>query len=605
MAGERKLTVTFDGKDVGLKKAADDAVDTVQKSGDGIGSAFKDVGKVAGGFLVAELTTQLADWGRQGLSWLWDGTKLASDTKESMNKVDVVFGQSANTIRDFARGAAQNIGLSERAALDATGTFGNMFDQLGFGSTLAADMSTSMLTLSADIASFHNADITDVIDAQSSAFRGEYDSLQRFIPTINAAAVEQEALTLTGKKSADQLTQQEKAMGAFNLMLEGAGKASGDFAATMDSQANQERIAAAEAENLQANLGEKLLPVTEAVTAAKRKLVEVLANDVIPWVTETGTKIRDNLQPAWQWLVDHKDEIWGAFSEVGRVINEELKPAIDDLIAAAREVLQDVDWQTVWQELGPILQQVGTVFLDLMVTVITVMATIISNTADAINTLKRLWDEHATIREVVREVWDWISTKITTALGIISGVMRLITAVMQGDWSGAWNAIKQIASNAWDSMTADFRAMRNTISSLGANMWNSISSGLQSVVDSVVSQINRLIRAYNSIPFLPNVSQISTGLTKSASTISKGATSFGGAGIAALASGGVVTRPTLAWLAEDGQPEAVVPLNRAGGMGLGGGQLTIGSDGTEMGDLLVAILRRAVRNRGGLDVVFT
>ncbi len=623
MAGERKITVTFDGKDVGLKKAADDAVDTVKSSGDSIGSAFKGVGTVAGGFLVAELTSKLTDWASDGLSWLWDGTKLATDTKESMNKVDVVFGQSAGTIKDFAKGAAQNIGLSERAALDATGTFGNMFDQLGFGATLGADMSTSMLTLSADIASFHNADITDVIEAQTSAFRGEYDSLQKFIPTINAAAVEQEAMTLSGKKSADQLTDQEKAMGAFNLMLVGSGKASGDFAATMDSQANQERIAAAEAENLQASLGEKLLPVTEAVTAAKRKLVEVLANDLIPWVTEAATTLNDTFGPALTQIKDSFTTFIAAFQEgesfggggifdvmgeAGATLgnawrdlvdtyNNELKPALEDLAAKGREIIEDIDWQTVWQELQPILAAAGGAFMSFMTMAITAIGTVISNITTFITKLQEMWREHESFRIIVTGVWDFISTKVTTALNVMSGVMKLITAVMSGDWSAAWNAIKQIASNAWNSLTADFRGMANTIRSIGGAMWNPISSGLSSVVSNVESQINRLIRAYNSIPFLPNVSTISTGPARQLSVNS----------IPKFASGGLAFGPTLAMVGDNpgawADPEVTAPLSKLSGLGGAGGDavhVQVNIDGQTLFD----ILRKGVRNRGGIDVVF-
>ena len=621
MAGERKITVTFDGKDVGLKKAADDAVDAVDDAGGRIGSSFKDVGKIAGGFLVAELTTQLADWAGQGLSWLWDGTKLASDTAESMNKVDAVFGSSAGTIKDFAKGAAQNIGLSERAALDASGTFGNLFDQLGFGGVGMDEMSTNMLTLAADLASFNNADISDVIEAQSAAFRGEYDSLQRFIPTINAATVEQEAMRLTGKKSADQLTDQEKAMGAFNVMLNDSGKAYGDFAATADSAANQERIAAAEAENLQTTLGQELLPVTEAVTAAKRKLVEVLANDVLPKVSEVASNLKDNLGPAFSTIKDKATEFWTALSTgdtggetspieqlalglrdawqtLTDTYNTELKPALEDLAAKGREIIEQIDWQTVWQELQPILAAAGGAFMSFMVMAITAIARVISDITTFISWIQRMWQEHESFRIIVTAIWDFISTKVTSALNIISGVMKLITAIMQGDWGAAWNAIKQIASNAWNSMTAEFRGITNTIRSIGGAMWNPISSGLSSVVSQVESQINRLIKAYNAIPFLPNVSTLSTGPARQMSINS----------IPKMATGGVVTRPTLAWLAEAGQPEAVVPLDRAGQMGFGGGgggRLEIGSDGSEVGDFLVGILRKAVTNLGGIDVVFT
>ncbi len=620
MAGERKITVTFDGKDVGLKKAADDAVDTVKNSGDSIGSAFKDVGKVAGGFLVAELTTKLTEWAGDGLSWLWDGTKLASDTAESMSKVDTVFGDSSSAIHDFAKNADKNFGLSERAALDASGTFGNMFTQLGLGTDVASSMSQGMVGLAADLASFHNADITEVIDAQSAAFRGEYDSLQKYVPTINAASVEQKALELTGKKTSDELTAQDKILATNALMHEGAGAATGDFARTQESSANQQRIAAAEAENLQANLGQKLLPVTEAVTAAKRKLVEVLANDVIPWMTETGTKLRDTLGPAFSEVKDKATKFWNALTtgmseDEGTPLeliaigihdawqtlvdtyNNELKPALEDLAAKGREIVENIDWTTVWQELQPILSAAGGAFVSFMVMAITAIATVISNITSFITKLQEMWREHESFRIAVTAVWDLISTKVTSALNVMSGVMKLITAVMSGDWSAAWNAIKQIASNAWNSMTAEFRGIANTIRGIGGAMWNPISSGLSSVVSNVESQINRLIRAYNSIPFLPNVSTISTGPARQLSVNS----------IPKLAAGGVVTSPTLAWLAEAGQPEAVVPLDRASDMGFGGG----GGDGQPIrvqlvidGQTLIDATRKAVRNRGGIDIVF-
>ena len=66
-----------------------------------------------------------------------------------------------------------------------------MFNQLGFTTGAASDMSQGMITLAADLGSFNDLPTADVLDAMNSAFRGEYDSLQRVIPTINAAAVQQ------------------------------------------------------------------------------------------------------------------------------------------------------------------------------------------------------------------------------------------------------------------------------------------------------------------------------------------------------------------------------------------------------------------------------
>lgn len=204
-----------------------------------------------------------------------DAISAASNLNESLSKSNNVFGTSGMVIDNWAKGAATNIGLSRQAALEAASSFGNMFEQLGVGSGRAADMSQKIVGLAADFASFHNADITDVIAAQQSAFRGEYDALQRFLPTISAAAVEQEALKETGKRSTAQLNDQEKALAVNTLMFQGAGAAMGDFDRTAGGAANQQRIMTAEMDNLKTEIGQGLLPVFTDI-------VHFVANDAIP-----------------------------------------------------------------------------------------------------------------------------------------------------------------------------------------------------------------------------------------------------------------------------------------------------------------------------------
>ncbi len=213
-------------------------------------------------------------------------TKAASDLNETTSKSAAVFGEAQAAVLAYAESADQGIGLSKRAALDATSTFGNLFTQLGVGKTQAADLSTSMVTLAADFGSFFNEDPVAIIEAQTAAFRGEYDALQKYVPTINAAAVEQQALTETGKANAAQLTQQEKALATYTLMMEGAGAAQGDFGRTSDSAANAAKRAKAEIDNNAASLGQALLPVA----AAAAEVVGALAGAFgeLPGPVQTG-----------------------------------------------------------------------------------------------------------------------------------------------------------------------------------------------------------------------------------------------------------------------------------------------------------------------------
>jgi hypothetical protein len=255
MARGNRIVVEFAGDTSKL----DAAFAKVKSGSSGLEKGLKGL---AGAAAVGMITAQIGD-----------AIQAATDLNESMSKSAAVFGEHAAAIDAWAQQGAEDFGLSKQAALEAASTFGNMFSQLGVGSQHAAQLSQNITELAADFASFHNADISQVIQAQSAAFRGEYDALQRFLPLINAATVEQRAMEMTGKNNAKALTAQEKALAVNNLMFEGAGKAMGDFDRTADSAANQQRILAANIENTQAIIGQKLQPVMQ---------------DVLQWLNSDG-----------------------------------------------------------------------------------------------------------------------------------------------------------------------------------------------------------------------------------------------------------------------------------------------------------------------------
>ena len=193
----------------------------------------------------------------------------ASNLNETVNKSQVLFGAQAESMKQWASGAAQSMGLSTQAALEAAAGFGDMFKQLGFSGEEAARMSQQVVQLSADLGSFNNVPTAEVTEMISASMRGEYDSLQRLIPNISAARVEHEALAMTGKTAAANLTAQEKAAATLAIVQKDGARASGDFARTSDQGANSIKRAQAEYENASASLGTSLLPaMTKAADIA-------------------------------------------------------------------------------------------------------------------------------------------------------------------------------------------------------------------------------------------------------------------------------------------------------------------------------------------------
>ena len=210
-------------------------------------------------------------------------TGAASDLSETVNKSRVIFGAQAAGMEKWASTAATSLGMSKQAALESAAGFGNMFTQLGFTGDASAKMSQQVIQMATDMGSFNNLPTAEVADMISAAFRGEYDSLQRLVPTINAAAVEQEAMAMTGKKNAKSLTLQEKAAATMSLVTKGAAVSVGDFGKTAEGAANKAKIMAAQTEDLKAKFGALLAPMQGVANDGFAQLLDA-GNQFTEWL---------------------------------------------------------------------------------------------------------------------------------------------------------------------------------------------------------------------------------------------------------------------------------------------------------------------------------
>ena len=71
-------------------------------------------------------------------------------------------------------------------------------------------------------------------------------------------------------------------------------------------------------------------------------------------------------------------------------------------------------------------------------------------------------------------------------------------------------------------------------------------------------------------------------------------------GIFGMAEGGIVTRPTLAMIGEGGEPEAVIPLSKMGGMGTM--NITVNMPAGADGNDVVQALEDYVRRNGSIPL---
>jgi hypothetical protein len=208
------------------------------------------------GFAAAGLTLGIS----ASLSFANRLAQSASALNEEISKSQKIFGDSADDIDAWAHTTANAFGISRTAALQATGIFGNLFRVVDIAPTQAAAMSRSLVELAADLASFNNASPDDVLQALRSGLIGEAEPLRRYGVLLSETRVQQVAMAESGKTNVRALTNQEKALARYHIILQDTIPAQGDFADTADQAANAQRRASAEAADLSANVGQILVP---------------------------------------------------------------------------------------------------------------------------------------------------------------------------------------------------------------------------------------------------------------------------------------------------------------------------------------------------------
>lgn len=156
------------------------------------------------------------------------------------------------------------------------------------------------------------------------------------------------------------------------------------------------------------------------------------------------------------------------------------------------------------------------------------------------------------------EVWNGITGAFSDAWDEITGFGSWLYDSVTGVFNTAWTALTGFGTWLWGEITGVFEDAWDFLTDLGSDIYNGIWDKVKDIGGEAYKALHNAIASLlNSIANieLPLVGKPFKGL-------------FGT--IPMLASGGIVTQPTLAMIGERGA-EAVIPLNKAGQLGMGQG----------------------------------
>ena len=244
-----------------FKKSLNNIQTQANNAGSKISNSFSKIAKVVGtAFSVAMIT-------RFGKSCI----DLGSDLTEVQNVVDVTFKNMSSSVDKWAKQSQSQFGLSETMAKKYVGTFGSMAEAFGFSEKQAYNMSTALTGLAGDVASFYNITQDEAYTKLKSVFSGETETLKDLGIVMTQTALDSYALANGYGKTTSAMTEAEKVSLRFAFVQDQLKNATGDFARTQDSWANQTRILQLRFESLKATLGQGLInvftPVLKLVNA--------------------------------------------------------------------------------------------------------------------------------------------------------------------------------------------------------------------------------------------------------------------------------------------------------------------------------------------------
>jgi phage-related protein len=326
-------------------------------------------------------------------------------------------------------------------------------------------------------------------------------------------------------------------------------------------------------------------------------------------INEIGSAIMDFLAPAFEFLKEKALQVWndalvpfGEFLlDLWKTVLEPLTKIIGDVLVMAFKAVMDIV-KSLWEGvLQPLVSFIVDIFIKAIQGIIDIYEAWKPAIQMIIDILLFLWDN--VLKPLVnfiinvfldsfRNTFKTIGSLIDNLKRILGGIIDFVAGVFTGDWSRAWNGVKDIFGGIMGGLGTLIKSPLNAVISLV----NSAIGGINSISVDIPDWVPMFGGSHFGLS-LPNIPY--------------------------LAKGGIIDSPTLAMVGEAGK-EAVVPLEnntqgldllasklmeRLGGVNtsssnnsFGDGDLILQIDGSVIGKVALKQLRKMQR-QGNITLI--
>ena len=552
------------GREYVLKIVADvrDAVkgvDEVATKTSSMKSTMLGVGKAVAAGLAAGA---VVDFGRASI-------QAAADADDAMDAISASFGGAGKSIIDFSKTTAERMGMSADQYQMMAAETGNLLQSVGLSADDAAKRTITMSERAADMGAIWGTSTAEAMEAIDKAMMGQTKGLQKFNVKISSAEIEARAMAAGYVDAAGKVTDAGKAIAAQELILEKTANVQGAYAENSKDLGSQQDIMRAKMRDLQAEIGGKLLPIIVQLMQAVQPLLNFIA-DNIQWLLPLAGIIAGIAAAIKVWtLAQGALNLVMMANPIGLIV-----AAVAAFIAILVIAYQKVDWfRNAVDAMGRAAVDAFNWVKDAAVTAFNwikdnwplLLAILTGPFGAAVAIIVKNWDSIVDffrglpekLGRVLAPVVDAITYPFKVAWNSVEYVAKLITNV----WNWVVDSIRWLFGQVWNIITWPFNQAWNAVEYVAkrfVGVWQWFVDSLRWLFGGVYDIITwPFRRAMDAIKWLWNTTIGGFGFT-----VPSWIPLVGGKGfrIPEMASGGIVTRPTIALIGEAG-PEAVIPLS--------------------------------------------
>ena len=579
------------------------ALSTCNKMLKGVGQASKQTAPE-----VSNLSQEITKAARNTISWvyilkrvaeyLYQGYRDAQAFAETMNLFNVAVGDSRDQLLGLAEDMASTYHGDIKNYLNYIAVFRQFANTSGFAAEYADLLSTNLTKLGTDLASLYNTTDAQMYQALQSGLAGLTKPLQRYGISVHKATLEQELLRLGIDRSYASLNESEKVALRYITILRQTVNAQGDLARTLESAENQFKILTSQVTILGRNFGsfvviiaQKVLPIINGFLIALNKAIEAMAK-------AAGYEIEDysdNLSPTNEML------------EEGTDAAEEYEDTLEGLLAPLDEINQastgeNEEYGTIDQAILDALEEYDNLMdkvytktdafaelfskfisSDLLQGAGTLLGSIFQIVVQALEVLISLLNSVSPILEPVLTFLGYILTGLSWLIdNIVSPILSFIGALTDNIWllvaafaalnlaqlafTGQLSSMMAVKIAQWFLSWAG--AIAKTTIALIANVAQILKTKIASAALAIAIWWETAAwwqKAIAVIAAAGALAAVVAGIVLAATASTKAAaeSTMNSNSIPQMATGGVVSTPTVAMIGEGRYSEAVVPLGNS------------------------------------------